>query len=344
MIEVIFVPVWWVNDVVELSEIVVPQFIGNSAELLNKLNFVFDMALQSSGRKWRTVDDGLCGRPKYNATFPDSANRITGGEQAIPHSHPWLVYISTKNTLDRCGGFILPSSEVNSSSYVLTAAHCVRNLIDSDLIVTAGIHDISLTSENGRQVAHVSKIIKDSKYTPGNTKNRDYAVLVLSAPLQFTDYVLSVCLPDIYEYLEPRTACLVAGWGGIDGGVYKPKIEKVDGISRIILRELVPTTKLMQAVLKVSSNSFCEDESVFSTAFDSSINLCAGDVLGEKGINNLDSGGPLVCLKDGIWVAYGISVGRLYTHETQPSLFVKTSELLDFLKEVSESIIVKAKY
>ncbi|KRZ03140.1 Chymotrypsinogen B [Trichinella zimbabwensis] len=315
-----------------------------SCQKLLFLSLLVIQALQSSGRKWKTVDDGLCGRPKYKPKFPDSANRITGGEQAIPHSHPWLVYISTKNTLDRCGGFILPSTEVNSSSFVLTAAHCVRNLKSSDLIVTAGIHDISLSSENGRQVAHVSKIAKDLKYTLDNIRTLDYALLVLSAPLQFTDFVLSVCLPQSLEYLEPKTACLVAGWGGIDGGVYKPKIEKVDGgISRIVLRELVPTTKLMQAVVKVSSDAFCEDESVFSTAFDSSINLCAGDALGEKGINNFDSGGPLVCLKDGIWVAYGISVGRLYTHETQPSLFIRTSMLHQFLKDASRSIIVQVK-
>ena len=57
---------------------------------------------------------------------PDSA-RIVGGEEATPHSWPWMVLISCTvfNVAEQrmygldCGGTII------SENWVVTAAHCV---------------------------------------------------------------------------------------------------------------------------------------------------------------------------------------------------------------------------
>ncbi|KRY21930.1 Transmembrane protease serine 9 [Trichinella patagoniensis] len=254
-------------------------------------------------------DDGICGRPKFQPKFVSEDNRITGGIEALPHSHPWIVLLtSSSDTEYKCGGTIIPSRELNRSSYILTAAHCVENIAISEIIVTAGMHDSSLSSEMGRQVARVSS----ASISPEFKSNRryDYAILTLEQPFIFNDYVRSACLSARHEYLKPRTKCFAAGWGATTGGYYKPVMEGQK------LRVELPSfpAKLRQTTLTVHSHSFCEDESVFSTSYDSKINLCAGDVFGENGINNCDSGGPLICLKEGLWTLYGISKGRSLNH------------------------------
>ncbi|KRZ97130.1 Chymotrypsin B [Trichinella sp. T8] len=254
-------------------------------------------------------DDGICGRPKFQPKFVSEDNRITGGIEALPHSHPWIVLLtSSSDTEYKCGGTIIPSRELNCSSYILTAAHCVENIAISEIIVTAGMHDSSVSSEMGRQVARVSS----ASISPEFKSNRryDYAILTLEQPFIFNDYVHSACLSARHEYLKPRTKCFAAGWGATTGGYYKPVMEGQK------LRVELPSfpAKLRQTTLTVHSHSFCEDESVFSTSYDSKINLCAGDVFGENGINNCDSGGPLICLKEGLWTLYGISKGRSLNH------------------------------
>ncbi|KAL1229815.1 Chymotrypsinogen [Trichinella spiralis] len=232
---------------------------------------------------------------------------ICGGIEAVPYSHPWIVLLtSSSDTEYKCGGTIIPSRELNRSSYILTAAHCLENIIISEIIVTAGMHDSSVSSEMGRQVARVSSASISPKFK--DNRRYDYAVLTLERPFIFN-----------------------AGWGATTGGYYKPVMEGR------MLRGKPPSfpAKLRQTTLTVHSHSFCEDESVFSKSYDSKINLCAGDVFGENGINNCDSGGPLICLKEGLWTLYGIAKGRSLNHVTQPSLFVKVSGITSFLEDIT---------
>ncbi|KRY32349.1 Chymotrypsin B [Trichinella spiralis] len=275
-------------------------------------------------------DDGICGRPKFQPKFVSEDNRITGGIEAVPYSHPWIVLLtSSSDTEYKCGGTIIPSRELNRSSYILTAAHCLENIIISEIIVTAGMHDSSVSSEMGRQVARVSSASISPKFK--DNRRYDYAVLTLERPFIFNGYVCSACLSAMHEYLKPRTKCFAAGWGATTGGYYKPVMEGR------MLRGKPPSfpAKLRQTTLTVHSHSFCEDESVFSKSYDSKINLCAGDVFGENGINNCDSGGPLICLKEGLWTLYGIAKGRSLNHVTQPSLFVKVSGITSFLEDIT---------
>ncbi|XP_003379348.1 peptidase, S1A subfamily [Trichinella spiralis] len=232
-------------------------------------------------------------------------NRITGGIEAVPYSHPWIVLLtSSSDTEYKCGGTIIPSRELNRSSYILTAAHCLENIIISEIIVTAGMHDSSVSSEMGRQVARVSSASISPKFK--DNRRYDYAVLTLERPFIFNGYVCSACLSAMHEYLKPRTKCFAAGWGATTGGYYKPVMEGR------MLRGKPPSfpAKLRQTTLTVHSHSFCEDESC-------------------------DSGGPLICLKEGLWTLYGIAKGRSLNHVTQPSLFVKVSGITSFLEDIT---------
>ncbi|KAL1229819.1 Chymotrypsinogen [Trichinella spiralis] len=286
-------------------------------------------------RSFKVNDDGICGRPKYQPKFNVSDNRITGGEEAIPHSHPWIAFLSlTHGRKFVCGGVVLQSHEKNVTSYVLTAAHCVKNINLANLIVQAGFHDLTCNTERGKQVVTVSRIIISDLYM--TNYDYDYAVLILSSPLKFTDYVIPACLSQELENFPIGSKCLIAGWGGIDGGIYKPVIKKSGGnVKSISSRYLVLPKTLMQAVITIIDDSNCSN--AFFASYDSAINLCAADVMGVIGINNYDSGGPLVCLKDGVWSLHGMSVSRAFFDSTQPSVFIQMPALVDFLKNITSN-------
>ncbi|KRX64879.1 Transmembrane protease serine 9 [Trichinella sp. T9] len=294
------------------------EITGFTKYLKHKYLFFTILIIQMDrSRSFKVNDDGICGRPKYQPKFNVSDNRITGGEEAIPHSHPWIVFLSlTHGRKFVCGGVVLQSHEKNVTSYVLTAAHCVKNINLANLIVQAGFHDLTYNTEKGKQVVTVSRIIISDLYM--TNYDHDYAVLVLSSPLKFTDYVIPACLSQELENFPLGSKCLIAGWGGIDGGIYKPVIRKSGrNVKSISSRYLVLPKTLMQAVITIIDDNNCSN--AFFASYDSAINLCAADAMGVIGINNYDSGGPLVCLKDGLWSLHGMGVSRAFFDSTQPS-------------------------
>uniref|UniRef100_A0A5S6QWQ3 Peptidase S1 domain-containing protein n=1 Tax=Trichuris muris TaxID=70415 RepID=A0A5S6QWQ3_TRIMR len=279
------------------------------------------ISLQAYSLALEPYDDGVCGRPKFEPKEKKTATllRITGGHEATPHSHPWIVRIVYGN--NACGGTILPTSAVNSSNVIATAAHCLRNVGDlENITVLAGAHDISKESENGRQVAKVA----DIKFSEED-RRYDFALLILKQPLQFTDYVKSACLPSNH-YLKPRVKCLISGWGAVEGGVFA----QTDPFH-------VPPVKLperlMESVAVRHSDAFCEDESVVGNTYQNSIHICAGDAEGEKGVNNFDSGGPLICYDHGVWTLYGVIIRRSYRHESRPSVFMKVQYFTSMIRQ-----------
>ncbi|KRY32320.1 Chymotrypsinogen B [Trichinella spiralis] len=309
---------------------------------ISLINVHYLIVQMDRSRSFKVNDDGICGRPKYQPKFNVSDNRITGGEEAIPHSHPWIAFLSlTHGRKFVCGGVVLQSHEKNVTSYVLTAAHCVKNINLANLIVQAGFHDLTCNTERGKQVVTVSRIIISDLYM--TNYDYDYAVLILSSPLKFTDYVIPACLSQELENFPIGSKCLIAGWGGIDGGIYKPVIKKSGGnVKSISSRYLVLPKTLMQAVITIIDDSNCSN--AFFASYDSAINLCAADVMGVIGINNYDSGGPLVCLKDGVWSLHGMSVSRAFFDSTQPSVFIQMPALVDFLKNITSNCTNQISY
>lgn len=120
------------------------------------------------------------------SSSPVSITRVVGGENASEASWGWAVSISVGN-LYLCGGSIL------SSSWIITAAHCIENYTPKDFLVYAG----STLLWFGTQNRSVSQIIVHSKYDPATYSN-DIALLRLSIPLIMSDPNVSpICIPSI---------------------------------------------------------------------------------------------------------------------------------------------------
>ena len=113
-----------------------------------------------------------------------STSRIVGGEDASAATWGWAVSISIANQY-LCGGSII------SSSWILTAAHCVNGRTPSDITIYAG----STSRWTGTQSRQASQIIVHTNFNPTSFVY-DIALLQLDSPLTMTDpYVSQICIP-----------------------------------------------------------------------------------------------------------------------------------------------------
>jgi secreted trypsin-like serine protease len=115
-----------------------------------------------------------------------SITRIVGGENAGTATWDWAVSISIDGNY-LCGGSII------SSSWVITAAHCVVDYTASQITIYAG----SNRRFSGTQTRVASKVIVHSSYN-ADTHENDIALLQLSTPLKMSDpNVSTICIPSV---------------------------------------------------------------------------------------------------------------------------------------------------
>ncbi len=115
---------------------------------------------------------------------PASLSRIVGGEAAGQSTWGWAVSISI-NGDSLCGGSIL------SSTWIITAAHCLSGVSASNVIVYAGSNaPFSGQARTAyRTYVHPSYVSK--------TKVNDIALIQLGTPLTMTSSMSTICIPSV---------------------------------------------------------------------------------------------------------------------------------------------------
>ncbi|XP_006641623.2 serine protease hepsin [Lepisosteus oculatus] len=247
-----------------------------------------------------------CGRRKL------TVDRIVGGEDSSLGKWPWQVSLRYDGS-HLCGGSII------SNRWIVTAAHCFpeRNrLLDRWQVFMGSIH----MSSRGL-VQSVQTVVYHSGYQPFIDPNvddnsNDIAVIALSAPLTFSDYIQPVCLPALSQSLIDGKVCMVTGWGNI----------KYYG---------QPSDILQEASIPVISDSTCNSEDYYSNQITSSM-FCAG--FSEGGIDACqgDSGGPFVCedsiSKTSRWRLCGVvSWGTGCALPQKPGVYTKVTHFLPWI-------------
>lgn len=142
--------------------------------------------------------------------------KIVGGDIAPEHAFPWQVslgvsWITDPREAHFCGGSIY------SDRWVVTAAHCVVDLLPEHIAVTAGTNRLS----TGTQRYNVSRIIAHKAYND-DTSDSDIALLELFDPLTLDDTRRAISLlaaADEPEVLVEDATLTVSGWGAMyEGG------------------------------------------------------------------------------------------------------------------------------
>nr|XP_007998173.2 serine protease 48 [Chlorocebus sabaeus] len=220
----------------------------------------------------------VCGRPVYSS-------RIVGGQDAAAGRWPWQVSLHLDHNFI-CGGSLV------SERRILTAAHCIQPTWTT-FSYTVWLGSIKVGDSSKSVKYYVSKIVIHPKH---QDTTADVALLKLSSQVTFTSAILPICLPNITKQLAIPAFCWVTGWGKVK--------ESSDSDYHSTLQE---------AEVPIIDRQACEQLynpiGIFLPALESVIKkdkICAGDTQNMKDSCKGDSGGPLSCHIDGVWIQIGV--------------------------------------
>ncbi|XP_043089103.1 testisin-like, partial [Puntigrus tetrazona] len=206
---------------------------------------------------------------------------VVGGEDV--GNRPWLVrlHISGRGF---CGGSLI------SREWVLTAAHCTDYLSsDSELNYTVylGRQSQNTSVSNPHEVSRgIRSIVPHPDYDPSQCVN-DIALLRLSEPVNFTNYISPICLAANDSVFYNCTTCWSTRWGETG-----------------FLDSQHTYGTLQEVKMRIVGNKECDCRVMDVTITPTMI--CAEEEAGEKTCYR-DSGGPLQCEQESVWILAGVT-------------------------------------
>jgi transmembrane serine protease 3 len=255
-----------------------------------------------------------------NRRYDPEGQRIVGGVEARPNSHPWIVSLQQYGS-HFCGGSLIRVGNQTETDIVVTAAHCVYDGT-SRLTVSAGAHDLENPSSTQQTVKGIKTAYHPS-YDPDTTAN-DIAVVVLEKPIKFTSTVQPACLPATGERVPDNTEATVAGWGLTrEGGA---------DTSSILMQVGVPIISSTDCAAMYKSARITIDEDAM---------ICAGYKQGGKDSCQGDSGGPFVVKSGSGYTLQGVvSFGVGCARAGLPGVYTRVSE---YVRWLNTQIIINSK-
>ncbi|XP_019729768.1 transmembrane protease serine 5 isoform X1 [Hippocampus comes] len=269
--------------------------------------------------------------------------RIIGGVEATLGRWPWQVslYYSNRHT---CGGSII------TSQWIVTAAHCVHNYRlpqVSSWAVHTGVVTRSLPKTTEPTGHAVEKIVYNKNYNHVS-HDSDIALMKLRTPLNFSDTVRPVCLPQ-FDYDPPGgTQCWISGWGYTqpDGGEEGVTLRQTSATGAAHTEELWclcaflsvhSSDTLKEAPVPIISTNKCNSSCMYNGEITPRM-LCAGYSEGKVDACQGDSGGPLVCQDDNVWRLMGVvSWGNGCAEPNHPGVYTKVAKFLGWIYEIMET-------
>ncbi|KAL9704638.1 hypothetical protein quinque_008156 [Culex quinquefasciatus] len=255
----------------------------------------------------------------------DASDRIYGGNITKPNSYPWTAILVFKERFNRhdlfhCGGNLI------SDQYVLTAAHCLDGLSRRYSLnrIRLGEWDL-LSEEDCDSVGNcndppldikVESTVQHEEYDKYTLYN-DIALIKLKEKVNFTEFVLPICLPIAESVKDQNTDSMnftAVGWGNTEHGN-----DTYEYGSRYKLH-----VELAGANLTHCDEVYEED--IVETQ------MCAGAEEGKDTCQG-DSGGGLIAQVDGIYYEYGIvSWGYGCGQQGVPGVYTRVTSYLDWIE------------
>ncbi|KAF6376175.1 coagulation factor VII [Rhinolophus ferrumequinum] len=295
------------------------QYCSNHVETKRSCWCHKGYTLQADGMSCAPAVEYPCGKipvlEKRNASQPQG--RIVGGNVCPKGECPWQAALKLNGGLLLCGGTLI------DTTWVVSAAHCFDKITSwKNLTVVVGEHDLS-EEDGDEQERQVAQVIMPNKYVRGKT-NHDIALLRLSRPVAFTDYVVPLCLPE--KTFSERTLAFirfssVSGWGQLlDRGATALELMTID-VPRLMTQDCLEQSKWKQDSPKVTENMFC-----------------AGYLDGSKDACKGDSGGPHATKFQSTWYLTGIvSWGVGCAAKGHIGVYTRVSQYTEWLHKLMSS-------
>jgi secreted trypsin-like serine protease len=153
-----------------------------------------------------------CGTPAYTCQGACSSSAL-GGIKSVKGEFPYLVQIYS-------GGRFLCGGTIVSNKFILTSATCIEPSSPPSvaaLRVRAGDFKLNTASDGLNYVErNVTTIYRSPEFVPQrkNPAVHDIALLKLTEPLAFTDFIRPICLDDPGQRVDNGfTEGMFAGYG-----------------------------------------------------------------------------------------------------------------------------------
>ena len=231
--------------------------------------------------------------------------RVIGGRESEIGAFPWIAGLIDQFGFNFCGGALI------KSKYILTAAHCVHNKREEDLIAIIGQTDLDIGYLLKRGVYRVTKVLVHPRFILSNWSH-DIALLRVQPlhPSPTSPNPEPICLPGRSE--RSFTDLLVAGWGKTSDSSTGMK-----------------PSRLHQVNLPQVDQSFCEATwAENQVGYDQ---MCAGSAGRDTCI--YDSGSPLMSRKGSMYTLAGVtSFGSKKCGDPhKPGVYTRITSYLDWI-------------
>ncbi|XP_039439951.1 protein masquerade [Culex pipiens pallens] len=240
--------------------------------------------------------------------------RVVGGEDG--ENGEWCWQVALINSLNQylCGAALI------GTQWVLTAAHCVTNIVRSGDAIYVRVGDYDLTRKYGSPGAQTLRVATTYIHHNHNsqTLDNDIALLKLHGQAELRDGVCLVCLPARGVNHAAGKRCTVTGYGYMgEAGPIPLRVREAE----------IPIVSDAECIRKVNAVT----EKIFILPASS---FCAGGEEGNDACQG-DGGGPLVCQDDGFYelaglVSWGFGCGRVDV----PGVYVKVSSFIGWINQI----------